>query len=49
MNYNGEVEDCEKDFEDTCERNENKMKELHTAIDDAAHHETLEELKQENL
>ncbi|CAK8986549.1 Zinc finger CCCH domain-containing protein 6 [Durusdinium trenchii] len=49
VNYNGEVEDCEKDFEDTCERNENKMKELHTAIDDAAHHETLEELKQETF
>ena len=49
VNYNGEVEDCEKDFEDTCERNENRMKELHDAINDAAHHETLDELKQQTF
>lgn len=49
VNYNGEVEDCEKDFEDTCERNENRMKELHGEIDDAAHHETLDELKQQTF
>ncbi|CAE7487991.1 Zc3h6 [Symbiodinium pilosum] len=49
VNYNGEVEDCEKDFEETCERNENKMQDLHAAIDDAAHHETLDELKQKTF
>ena len=49
MNYNGEVEDCEKDFEETCERNEKTMQDLHGAIDDAAHHETLDELKQQTF
>ena len=28
VNYNGEVEDCEKDFEELCEKNEHRMKEL---------------------
>ena len=49
VNYNGEVEDCEKDFEETCERNEKTMQDLHGAIDDAAHHETLDELKQQTF
>jgi len=49
VNYNGEVEDCEKDFEDACEKNENRMNELHGEINDAAHHETLDTLKQQTF
>mmetsp|Transcript_61884 Transcript_61884/g.109955 ORF Transcript_61884/g.109955 Transcript_61884/m.109955 type:complete len:1538 (-) Transcript_61884:220-4833(-) len=49
VQYNGEVEDCEKDFEETCDQNENRMKQLHDQIDDAAHHETLDELKQKTF
>jgi len=49
VQYNGEVEDCEKDFEETCEQNENRMKQLHDQIDDAAHHETLDEVKQKTF
>eukprot|EP00933_Yihiella_yeosuensis_P062294 TRINITY_DN6524_c0_g1_i11.p1 TRINITY_DN6524_c0_g1~~TRINITY_DN6524_c0_g1_i11.p1 ORF type:complete len:1339 (+),score=386.61 TRINITY_DN6524_c0_g1_i11:47-4018(+) len=45
VNYNGEVEDCDKDFEDTCERYEQTMVDYHNAINDAAHHDTLGELK----
>eukprot|EP00931_Biecheleriopsis_adriatica_P004181 TRINITY_DN105892_c0_g1_i1.p1 TRINITY_DN105892_c0_g1~~TRINITY_DN105892_c0_g1_i1.p1 ORF type:complete len:1662 (-),score=474.65 TRINITY_DN105892_c0_g1_i1:61-4488(-) len=46
VQYNGDLEDCEKDFEELCEQNENRMVELHSMIDDAAHHEDLDELKQ---
>ncbi|CAE8611415.1 unnamed protein product [Polarella glacialis] len=49
VNYHGEVEDCEKDFEDESQRNEDSMNRLHDEINDAAHHETLDELKQKTF
>lgn len=47
VEYKGELEDCEKDFEETSSENEAQMKKFHEDINAAAHHEDLDKLKQE--
>lgn len=46
VHYQGEVEDCGKDFEDTCAENEGRMKLVREEINDAVHHDDLDVLKQ---
>jgi len=47
VHYQGEVEDCEKDHEEVCRENEGQMVRYRDKINDAAHFDTLDEVKQE--
>lgn len=46
MNHKGEEDDCIHDFKEELAKNEGQMKKFKEMIDDAAHHEDLDGLKQ---
>lgn len=49
VEYRDELEDCKQDHEEACEQTEKELEGLHSEMQEEAHHEALNELKEQTF